>query len=274
MLHNRFQKVRKWGVAAASVALLACPVASSAHAVTVPYAEDFNGGTSAFVTSVGTGTVAWTDDGSINTLRFTQTTQGSGQANAAIVSVPDGLGADDLSPSQYFLISGTIKFDSYTTSATNGIDLGINLFGDAGFADAYRADFNPTKQTFRLAAGSPTNTDYTVSVVSTPFSFSMSETYTLTLKGWYTGLGTLNMEFTLTDPNLATAVITATDPTPLIGTNFGFRTRTGSSVTATNTVTQFDNFSISVVPEPSAIVLLSMGGFVGIAVARRRASYK
>jgi hypothetical protein len=260
----------RWKSVLAVLGLLGFAVVDSdnvanAATVTLPYSEDFSGASSSFTTAVGTGTVAWADNGGIDTLRLTQTSQAGSQSNSASVSVTSGLGAGDLAPTDYFLISTTVKYDTSTTTGSNGIDVGLNIFGDAAFGTTYRADFNPTKNKFRLVTAG--GSGFTASDADKDITFSTAETYTLAVKGWYTG-GTLNLEFYFTDPSEGIQMISATHTSPHTGQFFGIRARTGSSVTATNTVAHFDDFSISVVPEPSAIVLVMLSlisaGMIGL----------
>lgn len=240
--------------------------AGSAYAATVPLSENFDGGTTSFVTSVQTaGQGTWTDDNTIPNTRFVQSNQGTGQGAASSITLTGldfatlGLGS---SSNNYFLVSGTVQVPTYPTTGANGVDIGINLFGDvAALTNAYRVDFNPSKNQFRIAStdASPTGA----------FTFDPLETYSLSVKGWYTASDTLNLDFTFSDPSQAPVTISGVDTvaTLINNTNFGFRSRTGTGTAANNGTFVYDNFSASVVPEPSAYamfgsVLLGLG-FIG-----------
>jgi hypothetical protein len=252
-------------VAVCTVAVVVMNLTTTGYAVTVPFLEDFSDSTTDFTLTAGANTTVVVDPLDSNVLRITQTARLGAVASAATVPIADGLGADDLSASEYFLASVSIRPSQYTIAGTAGGDIGLALFGSTDTVAAapyYLFDFNPIAETFRISGADVTPTPGS-------FSYDATETYTLTVKGWYTG-GTLNFEYKLSDPSQSTITITGSDTTPLTGTYFGVRFRNGASSTTTTATIDYDNFSISVVPEPSAISLCGIGGFLSLVVARKR----
>lgn len=261
LLSRTSRRVRAIAVA---VGLSCWTIGSASYAVSLPFFEDFSGTAPDFTNTAAAGATWAVNPGGAGVLRLSQTAQASALANSASVSVPTGLGAGDLAATDYFLASTSINVSAYTTTGANGIDIGLNLFGDDNLlTTAYRFDFNPTKQTFRIAS---TDTSPTGA-----FTFSTAETYTLSVKGWYDA-GTLKFDFTFTDPSEALPItISASDATPLTGTNFGLRNRTGTGTgTSNNSVIDHDNFSINVVPEPSSIMLSILGLAIGGIAIRKQ----
>lgn len=253
---------RPFSLFAVAVALWSLSMDQAGNAATLPVIENFSGTAPDFTNTAAAGGAWAVNPGGAGVLRLTQTSQASSSANSSAVSVPTGLGVADLGPSDYFLLSSTITLSAYTTTGTNGIDIGLNFFGDDGnFTNAYRADFNPTKQTFRIASADVTPVG--------SFTYSTGEIYTLSVKGWYTS-GTLNLDFTFSDPSQAPITISTTDATPLAGAFFGFRNRTGASSSNNNSVIDHDNFSLTVVPEPVSFYLLGVGGSLGLVMLRKR----
>lgn len=105
--------------------------------------------------------------------------------------------------------------------------------------------------------------------------FSTSATFlTFTLAGVYSDSGTIDLIGTITD-GTDTYTITATDSTAILSGNaFGYRSeKNGNGNTANGTQSQFttqsDFFSLTVVPEPSGIALLSLGALPLLARRRR-----
>jgi hypothetical protein len=252
---------RSFQLSAVAVALWTLSMVQTGYATSLPFMEDFSGTAPDFTNTAAAGAVWAVNPGGAGVLRLTQTAQASSQANSSSVSIPTGLGAGSLAPTDYFLISSTINVSAYTTSGANGVDIGLNLFGDdSALTNAYRLDFNPTKQSFRISGTDTTPTG--------AFTFNALETYALTVKGWYTS-GTLNLEFTLSDPSQSPVTISAVDTTPLAGTFFGFRNRTGASTSNNNSVINHDDFSASVVPEPTSVSLVVVAGLCGLMLFRK-----
>jgi hypothetical protein len=101
---------------------------------------------------------------------------------------------------------------------------------------------------------------------TTGFAIQKDVTYTLKLTGTYTG-STLNLALGLFDAAGTTQIgtsATAIDTSPLVGSNFGYRERTGTTTTLD---VSYDNFSV--VPEPSAALLAGVTGLGLIGIRRR-----
>ena len=107
-------------------------------------------------------------------------------------------------------------------------------------------------------------------------NYSTLNTYQLDVLGMYDSLGRLSITATVTDvatpANTVTntfttgATVLSPDATPRTGNYFGFYSSFSGGVTE---VTNFDNFSVTLVPEPSTWVL-GASGLIALLGARRR----
>lgn len=204
-------------------------------------------------------------------------------ASSAAVSVAGVAGTNFSITTQFTVASAsTAPVDTGVNTIGFGILGGNATFsGDSAPNAYYLADFSyangttaPAADTGRLrilSLGDATGFTATNSLnnfdgATTGFAIQKGVTYTLKLTGTYVG-STLNLALSLFD---ATGTIqigtsaTASDTSPLAGSNFGYRERTG-----TNTVldVSYDNFSI--VPEPSSALLAGVAGLGLIGIRRR-----
>jgi hypothetical protein len=173
---------------------------------------------------------------------------------------------------------------------TNGATLGFGLFASSSTFSStgnsyYLADFVYGHSTgtdvgrLRIVALGDTS-GFTGNTVATNgaadanaaanLSITTGTTYTLRLEGSYVG-STLTMTFGLFDAAGTTQIgtsATASDTSPLTGTNFGYRNRIGLG--GGTSIIDFDNYSITAIPEPSTYALLGGAGALGLALVRRR----
>jgi hypothetical protein len=189
-------------------------------------------------------------------------------ATSSASVVVEGINGTSFTMSSRFTVN---SFNPGTTTAAS--TLGFGLMGsDATFSGPYYlADFGygydsgaTTKGGLRILALGD-STGFTTSSTANNFDGNTTNlaiqedvTYTLMLTGTYNGSGHLDLSLGLFDSTGTTQFgtsATATDLTPLLGTNFGYRNRNGSnSSTASNLNASFDNFAV--IPEPSSLALL------------------
>ncbi len=147
---------------------------------------------------------------------------------------------------------------------------------DFGYAYAMNAAGGDKGRLRILALGdtqigySATNTGGNFNGNTTNLAIQTGVTYTLRLTGTYSG-GSLSMSLGLFDAAGTTQIgtsATATDATPLTGSNFGIRNRNSSNSSGTSSLNAtFDNFSVTNIPEPSTALLGTLGA---LALLRRR----
>jgi hypothetical protein len=127
--------------------------------------------------------------------------------------------SDTTTASQYRLLLTTV---SGTVGGLSLVKTGTTLSGTNGGS---------------LLSVAP-NTDYTIAVTVTPVG------------------GSLVFHATASD-GTNTRTLDVTDATPLSGTFFGYRTATAG--TGTNEAVQYDNFSVTLAPEPGALGVVAAG---------------
>lgn len=243
-------------------------------ATAATYTNDFSGtgGNTAFPNE--TTDAEWTATGGV--YRYT-TTNTSFTASTASVAVA-GVGG---SP---FTIETQFTVTSVGATNSNGATIGLAALGaSTGFSGTasssayYLADWqvssSGTAGNLRILAQGDVATGFTSNAVtvddnigSAGLSVILGATYTLRLVGTYEG-STLNMTLGVFDANgqQIGASATASDTTPLTGTNFGYRNRVGQGSGTFSA--DFDNFSV--IPEPSSMVMLSLGATMAVLVRRR-----
>ncbi len=229
---------------------------ASAQAAILNFTEDFNSGSAPDFTLVPGS--AWNVAGGV--LNGDTGVVPDGFLNTAAVQITDDLSSTDI------VFSTTVR----ATSLTGNSDAGIAAFGDDPTFDLfggighYLVDFKAdgSFRILRIAPIIPLSFS-TIAVSdgigpnSGPFSFATTDTYTLTLEATRSG-SNLDLTFTIDDPTGGTFSITGTDTSPLTGQYFGTRVRT-SGAGSQQIVTQYDDFSIVAVPEPSSLALMVLG---------------
>jgi hypothetical protein len=254
-------------------ALLLTGLCSSGAAV-IPYTNDFSGtGTNtAFPTEINDPEWAVTGGSYVFTSINTTTV-----ATVASIPITGSAGVPFTMETQFTVTSAG-------SPNSNGITLGFGVLGaSSGFSGSapssayYLADWQVANSASPgnlriLALGDATgftNTPVTVdnNVSSPTLAVNLGTTYTLRLEGVYVG-STLNLTLGIYDSTGTTQIgssATASDTSPLTGTNFGYRNRVG--IGGGTFSTNFDNFSV--VPEPTAAGLLALGGTLVMALRRR-----
>jgi len=172
-----------------------------------------------------------------------------------------------------------------TVTAGTNVTEGVRLLASTTSTvnDAYAVDFNigtvnPGRMrlvewTGATAVVYPDSTQANQPLVP---NYSSAKTYQLNVLGMYDSLGRLSITATIYDvatpADSATSTFTtganvlSPDATPRTGNYFGLYTSTSGAVTE---VTNFDNFSVTLVPEPSTLAL-GIAGLIGFAGVRRR----
>lgn len=246
----------------------------SSGAAVIPYTNDFSntGSNTAFTTEMTD--AEWTVSGGSYVYNYTNTTLTPSVASISITNAAN------------VAFTMETQFTVNTTGSvnSNGATIGFGAFGaSTGFGGTnlsssyYLADWqvanSATPGTLRiLALGDSTGfTGASVSVdanaLSSTLAVTLGTTYTLRLTGVYVG-STLNLTLGVYDAAGTTQIgtsATASDTSPLTGTNFGYRNRVGIGGGAFNT--SFDNFSV--VPEPTAVGMFALGATVVMAFRRR-----
>lgn len=203
--------------------------------------------------------------------------------SSASISVPGIAGTNFIISTQFTVASAST---APVNTGVNTLGFGV-LGGNATFSGDtvpnayYLADFSfangptaPSADVARLrilclgdaagftAGSSLNNTDGP----TTGFAIQKDVTYTLRLTGTYSG-STLNLALRLFD---ATGTVQigntafASDTSPLVGSNFGYRERTG-----TTTVLDVSYDNLSIIPEPSVALLAGVAGLGWVGIRRR-----
>lgn len=252
-------------------AVLLAGLCSSGAAV-IPYTNNFSGtGTNVALTE--SPDADWTVSGGSYVFSSTSTAIAP---SVASISLINAAGVNFTMETQFTVSSiGSVN--------SNGQTLGFGVlgatsgFGGASGSSYYLADWQVANTSSPgnlriLALGDTTGfTNTSVSVDAnlgaSNLAINLDTTYTLRLTGVYVG-GTLNLTLGVYDSTGTTQIgtsATASDTSPLTGTNFGYRNRIGIGGGTFNA--SFDN--LSVVPEPTAVGLLAVGGTLVMAFRRR-----
>ncbi len=263
-------------LAALALSVLAIP--QFANAATVPYTNDFSGAGSNVAFPSEIDDANWSVTGSVYQFTDSATSYPARTASVPLTNVAGNP----------FVMQSSFTVSAIGAVNGNGATAGLAAFGlSSGFTGNatnnayYLADWQlgnsggSTGVLRILALGDASgftsvNRTIDTNAGSTSLAVTVGSTYTLKLSGSYVG-STLNMTLGLFDGlgNQLGTDATATDTSPLTGTNFGYRNRIGQSGGATTI--NFDNFSVinpTAVPEPASIALLSGVGL--LALARRR----
>jgi len=235
------------------IAALAFTAPADAAVVSAPFSDNFNDTTvGPWVQNGGT----WTHGGSV--LNATGTTTGNQVAGATVeVSNVGGASTDG------FTVSATLQSDDATPTTGFGL-LSSNSNLGANSNSYYLIDITDSQLRIgqiNISAGGGIGTEF-LDTTSTGYSFSTSETYTLAVDVTY-GVSDITIDATLTSTGGDNATLSATDATPLTGQHCGFETWSSNNV-------DFDDFSITVIPEPSAFLLAALGLLGLLAWGRRR----
>lgn len=217
-----------------------------ASAATIPFEEDFNDNVaSGFSTSSG-----WSAANQRYEVDFT----GSGSTRASTVDLTNADGVPVVMSAEFTMssIDGNVGFVAYGAGSSSDPFYLID-FDDAG-----------SLRIFEIASS---NTSLGSGTVNPGQSFSLNDTYTLEATFTPSG-GGLDIDVELLDGSTVISSASGSDATPLTGDAFGFRGRTSTS-SGSNSITGFaDNFSVTVVPEPTSALAIAAG--VGGLLMRRR----
>jgi MYXO-CTERM domain-containing protein len=230
---------------AACAAAAVTTLATTAGAATLPFSEDFNDNVAdGFSASSG-----WT----ATNQEYQVDISGSGSTRFSGVELTN-VGSNPIVISSDFTMSeldGNVGF--------------LSFGGPAATTPFYLTDFDGSGGLRIFDSGTGTFLATTTTLPNQSFSFGT----TYTLEATFTPIGSdLQINVDLLDGSTLISTATALDPTPLSGQVFGYRGRTTTSSTANAIIGAGDNFSVTVVPEPSA-ALAAIGG-LGLLASRRR----
>lgn len=284
---------------AAAITVLALSLVSLASAQSVPFTNNFDG-TGAnvdFSNEIVPGGSVWSLNGGTYRNTFTTT---SALTSSAVTRVT-GVANSSFTLSTQFTISSVAAYGS----GNQTFDVSIGAFGNdvastlgvatGTGANILAADWVAASGTTATALGElrlrsfigTTATTLTTAPAnkvddnagSTILAATLNTTYTLKLTALYTGTSnTYNLSFGLYDSagttqlgasSFASNFVATAEPTN--GYFFGLRTRTAAFSPSSTYTTNFDNFSITAIPEPSSFAAL--GGLVALGTAfcnRRR----
>ena len=267
-----------------SLCVLFLPATAFA-AVSANYTENFNGlaegdNTAAqWVEPVGGTSSTIIDrsgDKAYNVLITPTTASGSA---AGLVQV------DNLAQPASFSASVQFRYNSITSPASTFATNGLLLFSDSGATNYYRVIYNPgtgNNGTLEIVKAGGTTTGITAGTGGTTITGGARSTANIpvssaTLNGLYTL--TASMSYTDTTLNFAvtlsmgatTITMNASDTTPKTGTYFGVRTAVSANGTGnlTGLDVDYDNFNLTIVPEPATAGLCALGA-LGLLRRNRR----
>jgi len=267
-------------------------VAGSVHAaiVTASYTDDFQsygGGASMANENIGgTGTVTtntWSAVVSGGNTYYQNNLVGTGAKGLDSLQVGN-LGSV-LAAGTGFQVSVELLPPTSVTSGTN-VTQGVrflasttNTVNDAYAVDLNIGTVNPGRMRLVEWTGSTAVVYPDSAQANQPLvpNYSSAKTYQLNVLGMYDSLGRLSITATVFDVNAPADSATSTfttgasgalspDATPRTGSNFGMFTSFSGAATE---VTNFDNFSVTLVPEPSTLAL-GVAGVAGLLGFRRR----
>jgi len=227
--------------------------------VTIPYTNDFEVGASDFTTDGGTWTVV--DDGSGSNNVYQHSAVGVGNTNnLAAVQTSDLAGDTDFTLSTQFTVTDWVG----GSSPSFGLISLATIYTDTT-PDSYLLTDVAKDGSLRIGYYNTAGA-FTTSASQAGTALALDTLYTLTLDASYQISGDLDLSFTITGGSLnETLSTTIADANVLSGDLFGYRVRQNSTTTV-----EFDNFSATAVPEPSAYALISGLLGLGFIITRRR----
>lgn len=246
--------------------LILLPVLAAApwcHAavVSLPFNDDFNGPTTSF-TPGATAPIggAWTITGG----KY-QSTNAPQNTSAALVQ------ATNFVPGQNFTLTSTFTvIDLASTFSVGFAALGNGANLQTTGVNYYLADI-ATDGTLRIG-----QFNATTFVNTSPFfagaagigALTNTDVVTMTLSGVYTGSSLVMTLSASKNGGAVASASTGTINSPLSGNFFGLRNRDGATAgNGDDMVVQFENFSMTQVPEPSVLLI---GGLGALAMGVRR----
>lgn len=259
-------------------------VTSAAQAASIPYADNFDddalGTTAPSEPAPESGTFAEDVDASWSVID-----QGDGDRAYGVDVSGDDSGVDrpltstldfgstfDSDPT--FRMSVDFNVNSYSDDGNRSTAIGLGALGDANdfsgpyylghFFWAYPAK---TEQIGKLGLfeGGAAEVDV---VSDDSVDVDSNDHYRLTFEATPNGS---ELDLTLTIENLTkgqSAVVSATDPNPVTGPYFGFRSALSSADSDSSLDAEFDNFSVAI-PEPATMLVVMLGG-VSVMLRRSR----
>lgn len=266
-------------VALAGAFLTSAGGMSLATAATVPFAEDFSGAAPDFTYSSSSVNLAGVVGGGVLTIDSAPGT--GGQSINALVNISNATGQGvvmetDIKPTAWIATGGSSAgFLAFSTNPASGaFPSGPNsgFLADIVFPQAGNGLIRILDASNGLAT--------VIDSSSTPFavgSLALNETYHLALSVTPAGVGFVNLSLTITDTAGVLidedGIVTISSPAPVAastGTFFGYRHRVGNNGGTAGTRTfdaVYDNLTI--VPEPSAFILIGIGVLGMVHVYRR-----
>lgn len=268
--------------------LLALTFSPVAFAATFPYENNFSGTGANTAFTVETTNPQWTVSGGSYVNSFSTTGTTNSTASISVTGVP----GNSFTISTQFTVTAASIASGSTDTHYSTVGFGFlasstdfsstsNTYYLADFAYASASASSPNLGTLRILSPGSGNTDVSSANASaiavgaaSRFAIVVNTTYTLKLTGSYSSEGVLAMTFGLFDAEGTTSIggtATATDATPLTGTNFGYRNRIAAPSSSSTTIA-FDNFSVVAIPEPSSFGFAAAGLSLAACLAFRRRS--
>jgi len=242
--------------------ILAAASLCQAATVSLPFTDDFNGASTSFTpgaTAPIGGTWSLTG-GKYQSVNAAQNT------SAALIQ------ATNFVPGQNFTLSSTFT----VTDLAGTFSIGFAVLGTGASIQTtgvnyYLADI-ATDGTLRIGqftAASFSNAAPFFAGAAGIGAITATDVVTMTLDGVYTGSSLVMTLSASKNGGTVASASTGTINAPLSGNFFGLRNRNGAlNPPGTDSMTvQFENFSMTQVPEPSALLL---GGLGAIAIGLRR----
>ena len=275
---------RPFGLSIVGAMLLTMGVGNLAIGATIPFAEDFSGAALDFGYSSSAATLTATVGSGVLTLDSTPATGGRSLNALVNISNANGLAIvmeTDITPTVWHANGGGSSGGllAYSTNPALGAFPG-------GPDSGYIADIVfpiSTNQGFIRIFDNASVTTLVQSVEFAANSLLQNEPYHLLFTATPGIGGVLDLSLTITDTTGTLidgdGIVTITASTPALastGTFFGYRHRVGNSGATSSTRTfdaVYDNFSITAVPEPTAMVLFVIGavGLVHVGAQSRKA---